>query len=136
MENIITRVKFEEAFKKFPPDKIELFFLRYFSAHSLRSNKWLIITLSVLIIFPILFEIIVYNFPIYFKLKLFTSIIYMWILILFSIYWLLVVVKKNKRYKKIRKYLNINKNEFKELIEMHCHNKYASTRKFIEFNSK
>jgi hypothetical protein len=132
----VTKSQFEEAYRKFPPDKVELFFLKYISAHSLRSNKWLAIFLGILIVFPVLFEFAICALGFPSSYKIYPTIVYMWVLTNFGLLWFIVVMKKHRRLEKVRKHLGITKEHFKSLTDIFFYNRYASTEKYIKYNSK
>jgi uncharacterized membrane protein YjdF len=132
---MITKAQFEEAYRKFPPSKFELFFLKYVSIHSLRENKWILIILPLFLTLPLIsctISCYLDLLPIY---KEISSAIYILLLTFFGIHWFLVTLKKKNRLEKVRKYLGITKEEFQDLINAHFYHRYPNAEKYIKYNS-
>jgi len=128
--------EFVEAYKKFPPSKYELFFLKNISVHSITDNKWPGIIILLVLFFPFICEIFCQTLHLPYIYKMIPSYIYIVILFLFGILWTILIIKKSKRFKKIRNYLNVSKEEYKNLIQGYYCNRYSSMEKYIKYNSK
>jgi len=133
---MLTKQEFEEAYRKFPPCKCELFFLRYVSMHSLQENKLFALIISIGVLFPILLEIIFHYFNFSWCSKMIPPMLYSVMLIIFGTYWLTIWNIKRKRVEKIRKSLNITKEEYKDLITIYYYHRYPSMKDFVDYNSK
>jgi hypothetical protein len=133
---MITRKDFEEAYKKFPPQGHELFFLKYISIHSLYENRWFIFVISLILLIPFLSEVFFYLFSFCRIYKIAPNLIYILILAFLGFYLYIIWYKKHKRFKKIRKYLGVSKKEFQNLVKMYFYHRYPNTKKYIEYNSR
>jgi hypothetical protein len=132
---MVTRIEFEEAYKKFSPDTCELFFLKYISLHSLYDNKLTAVSIGLIALFPLSLEILFQLLNFSHIWIVIPSYIYIFLLALIGIYWLRIWTKKRKRFEKIRKYLNITKEEYKKIIEIYFYHRYSSISDYINYNS-
>jgi len=133
---MLTKQEFEEAYRKFPPGKCEMFFLKYFSIHSLRDNKWLAVTVSLLLILPLVFELLFNLLHFCAALMFLPSCVYIVLLGLAGGFWLKIWFKKKSRLEKIRKYLNVTEKDYQDLITAYYYHRYPSAKAFISHNSK
>jgi len=128
---------FENAYRKFSPEGMELFFIKYFSINSLYEHRWIGIITSLALAFPMLFLIIrrILELPCIYVKEV--NILYMIALGIVSIHLLFIFLRRLNRYKKIRNYLGISKKEFKELVDAYyLKKKYISTEEYIKQNTK
>jgi len=133
---MLTKEDFAHAYKKFPPSKSELFFLKYVSMHNLH-NHFLIESIIILAFFtPFIIELVFYALNYSLIYKIIPSAIYILGFFLFGVYWTIIWYKKNKRFKQIRKYLGISKKEYKQLVEAYFYHRYPSIKEYIKFNCK
>jgi len=130
-----TRTEFENVYRKFSPDKYELFFLKYISAHGIRETSWFILV-SIILSIPFLAQLFFSIFHYSFCINFIIHMIYILLITLFGVYWITIFIKKKKRLSKIRKYLGISKEEYKELIDLYFYNRYRDVNDYIKFNSK
>jgi len=129
---MISKEQFEGAYRKFPPDKYESFYLKYISLHSLQRNKLPILIIFTGLIFPFIFASIGYILEWSKELTYIPSFIYAALLACIAIIQLIIWNKKNVRYKKIKKYLNISNKKYKDLINKYYHNKYVNVIDYIK----
>lgn len=132
----INKTEFEEAYKKFPPCKLERFFLKYISLHSVYDTYKYVIFIIALLVFPLMFEIIGKSLGLSNVCQIFPNLLYAIISSVVGIVWSTVLVQKRKRLLKIQKHLGITKEEFKELTEIYFYNRYSSCDDFVTFNAK
>jgi len=102
---MVTKEEFENAYRKFPPSKAELFFMTYISVHSLRNNLHIVISALIFLLLPLIAQISFHYCDISHIIELLPTFTYALILAFLGIYWNIIWFKKYKRYKKIRKYL-------------------------------
>lgn len=133
---MITRIEFEEAYKKFPPEICELFFLKHISMHSLYDNKLTAFIITLIALFPFLLGVLFQLMHFSHTCILIPSYIYIFLLAGIGIFWITIWTKKRKRYNKIRKYLNISKEEYKKIVEIYFYHRYPSMKDFVKYNSK
>lgn len=132
----INKTEFEEAYKKFPPCKLERFFLKYISLHSVHDTyKYVIFIISILVL-PLLFEIIAKSFGLGHICQVFPNLLYAIISSVVGVVWSTMLIQKRRRLIKIQKYLGITKEEFNQLTEIYFYNRYSSSSDFIEYHSK
>jgi uncharacterized integral membrane protein len=132
----INKTEFEEAYRKFPPGKLERFFLKNLSVHSISNKQIYVWIIILLLIIPLLIEITicVLNLPHFYRM--FPNILYAILMAVTGIFWAKVLYNKRIRFKKIQEYLGITKEEFKEITEIYFYNRYSSTNDYITFHSK
>lgn len=113
---MVSKQEFEEAYNKFPPRKIEIFYFKYFSTQTLQENKWLGWIVALILFIPLLigFIMTVCNSPI--ELIKIPGLIQAGMLVLFAIPWISIWYVHKFRIKKIRKSLGISKAEYQELV--------------------
>lgn len=128
--------QFVEAYKKFPPSKYELFFLKNVSFHSIKDNIFPAMVILIALLLPFIFEIICCSLEMPYICKLIPTLIYSFILFVFGVLWGLLMIKKYKRFEKIRKYLGVSKEDYKGLIAGYYKSRYPSTEKYIKYNAK
>jgi hypothetical protein len=132
---MVTKNDFEEAYKKFPPSRYELFFMKYISIHSIQENKWVLL-IPIMLMIPFFFELIFCTLKMSQIFQIIPSCIYIFLTLTIGIYWISIYSKKEKRLKRIRTYLGVSKKEYQDLINMYYYHRYKSTEKYIKFNSK
>ena len=132
----INKTEFEEAYRKFPPCKLERFFLKYISLHSVYNTYKYVIFIISLLILPLVFEIIGKSLGLSNICQIFPNLLYAIISSVVGILWSTVLIQKRKRMLKIQEYLGITKEEFKELTEIYFYNRYPSCDDFVTFNAK
>lgn len=136
MEKIATKQEFEEAYRKFSPSKFELFYIENMSIHSLRDDKYIYFIIIFICFLPFLTEVTFYLLDLSPILKAIPTFVYIFFLTLLGTCWSILWYKRHKRYEKIRKYLNISKEEYKNLVNVYFYNRYPNLEKYIEYNSK
>jgi hypothetical protein len=134
---MVTKEEFENAYRKFPPSKAELFFMTYISVHSLRNNLHIVISALIFLLLPLIAQISFHYCDISHIIELLPTFTYALILAFLGIYWNIIWFKKYKRYKKIRKYLNLSKKEYRDIITMFYFKKrYPNIEEFLKRHSK
>lgn len=134
---MITQKEFEEAYRKFPPSKAELFFISNISVHSIKNNKPLVITALIFLLIPLFATIGFHYCDITRVFELLPSLVYALILAFLGIYWNVIWFKKYKRFKKIRNYLGISKKEYNEIVKLYYFKKrYPNIEDYLKQNSK
>lgn len=133
-EPIITKVEFELAYKKFAISKAELFFMKYFSIHSIHNKVPAELLFIVILIAPFLFAVVgeVLNLS-----KAFTyipSFIYAGFLAVIGLLMAIIWSKKRKRIEKIRKHLGISKKHFDKIVQAYYYNRYNDTDEYLRYN--
>jgi len=128
---MITKEEFEIAYRKFPPSKIEMFFIKYVSIISIYDNKITIAIISLFLIFPFIVQFLFHLLNFSKPYKLIPSFIYVFVLAILGIFGYIVWHKKTKRYNNIRVYLGVSKEEYKSMINMYYYNQYPSAKDFI-----
>ena len=132
----INKTEFEEAYKKFPPCKLERFFLKYISLHSVYNTyKYVVFIISILVL-PLIFEIIARSIGLSHVCLIFPNLLYAIISSIVGILWSTVLIQKRKRFKKIQQCLGITNEEFKELTEIYFYNRYNNCNDFLIYHSK
>ena len=113
----ITKEQFDNATKKYPPNKWITFAYKYFSKSTVKSD--LTITNIVLIVFIALFGIgffgTVFNAPK--KMILISTIIYSILLGTLVLYLFSAAFMNNTRLKKICRELGVSRKEYDKLVE-------------------
>jgi hypothetical protein len=132
----VNKTEFEEAYRKFPPSKIKLFFLKYLSIHSITLNNRYVWALIILLVLPLIIEITICAFDLPHSYRVFPNILYAILMPAAATFWTIVLLKKQKRLKNIQDYLGISKEEFKEITDIYFYNRYNSSKDFITFHSK
>lgn len=131
----VNKTEFEKAYKNFPPGKLEKFFLTNISPHGFNRKIGYVWLMIILLIIPLILELTILFFnlaPIY---RIFPNIFYAILMASAGISWAAVMIQKQKRLNKIREYLCLNKEEFKQILDIYFHNRYSTCDDFITFNS-
>jgi hypothetical protein len=128
---MISKEEFEIAYRKFPPSLIESIYITYISVHSLRDNKLLAILLTLAALFPFLLEILFRLLHLSKRILIIPDYIYIFLLAAIGIISFTLWFKIRRRYNKIRKYLNISKEEYKKMVKMYYYNQYPTIKDFI-----
>ena len=132
---MITKQKFEEVYRMFPPSPCEMFYIKYLSVASLHEHRIATWIISIGLMLPFLLSLCCEAFNMNHFWYAFTSTTYIIILALSGLGGLLIWRKRKIRFEKIRKELNITKKEWKELVEIYYYKqRYPNTKDFI--NSK
>jgi len=133
----ITKKEFEDAYRKFPPSKCEMFHMKYLSIHGLQNNKIPVVMGVLALLFPFILEILFYFFGCanHFLMAV-PNLFYISVLAVIGIYAIKITWKKNKRLEKIRKHLAISKSDYEYLINAHYYHRYPNLEKYIKYNSK
>jgi hypothetical protein len=132
----ISRKQFEDAYRKFPPGKFELYFLKYHSVYSLKALISTELILSIMLLLPFLFALLGHFFNWSKSFTYVPSFIYAGILAVLGIYMLLIWYKKAVRIRKLRKYLNISKKQYQNLLNIYFYNRYSTLEEYLEYNSE
>jgi uncharacterized protein YacL len=122
---MITKKQFETAYRKFPPSKCELFYIKYISASSLYRNVWPVIISSIGLILPFLVTIISpllteLSFCVY----LIIDIFYVCVLASIGVYLFITSYNRRIRIRNICKELNITKQQYKEIVNKYYYENY------------
>ena len=122
----VTKKQFEEAYRKFPPSKCEIFYIKNVSIASMDNNFKYVILIFIGLIFPfavtIISKIQFINFPP--CIFSFLSIFYVYILALIGVYSFIIWYKKRKRIQNIINELHITLDEYHELIRTYYYENY------------
>lgn len=133
-EPIITKAEFELAYKKFTISKAELFFMKYFSIHSIHNKVPAELLFILILVAPLLFAIMGEMINLSKSLTYLPSFIYAGFLALIGILMALIWSKKRRRIEKIRKYLGISKKQFNKIIQAYYYNRYDDTSEYLKYN--
>jgi hypothetical protein len=121
---MITKKQFEDAYRKFPPESCELFFIKHISIisliHKVRTALLSLIVLTLPFIFALIGQFL--NLPKSFIYA--PSFIYAGILAAIGSYLLIIWHKKHNRIKNICKELNIAKDEYNKIVEKYYNENY------------
>jgi hypothetical protein len=124
---MITKEQFEAAHNKYSPSKIESFYFKYFSTSTLQVNNWLTWLVAGILFIPLLLGFI---FTILNKpndvIKI-PGLIYAVLLTLFGIPWICVWFAHINRIRKIRKELDVTKEEYEKLVDLY----YLSQNEYL-----
>jgi len=130
-----TKTEFEKAYRKFPPSSFELFYLRYFSIHSLNDNKRIAIIITFSLLLPFLSGIIFQLLHFSKIIQIIPNLIYIFLFISVGTYLFIVWYKKRRRAEMVRKHLEISKEEYKNLINSYYYHRYPNLEKYVKYNS-
>ena len=132
-----TRVKFEEAYRKFPPSKFELFYINNtLATYNIYKRKRLVLAVCIILILPMILELIFTMLHLPYAYRIIPEGSYFIILAFISINWFLIWHIRHKRYKNIKNYLRITQKEFQKAINAFYYNNYANSVDFIKSNAK
>ena len=114
---MITKEEFEKVYNKYLPNKLEVFWYKYFSKSTIQKDKWLVNRLTeswgLCIILGIIFSALDWNIMI--------AIVFWLFLLTFIPFcivgWISVIIHKIRLWK-IRKKLGISKQEYNKLEEL------------------
>lgn len=132
---MISKKEFEDAYRKFPPNSHEKFFIERLSIHSLRSNRWTIGLFALFLLIPLLSEIACNLLNLSAICRLIPNLMYIIILAAIGIYVLYTHHKKSERLNKIRKYLKLSRKQFKHVIDTYYYNRYPTLEKYVKYHS-
>ena len=134
-EPMITKAEFESAYKKFAISKAELFFMKYFSIHSIHNKVPAELLFITILVAPLMFAIVGEILDLSKTLTYIPSFIYAGFLAVIGILMALMWYKKRKRIEKIRKYLGISQRHFDMIIKSYYYNRYNHTDQYLKYNS-
>ena len=129
---MITKEQFEIAYKNHPPTKLEIFYIKYFSADSL--NKWLIWAVVGILFVSFLFGFIATVFKAPRIWIAVPSISYSLMLGVFGMIWIYVWFKIRCRVNKIRKELGVTMDEYNTLVDKYYFNLSTDVYEYIKNN--
>ena len=133
---MISKEEFEKIYKETPISNCELFFLKHISFHSLYNNKFITILIALITLLPLTAEILfkIFNFPLVYHII--PATLYIIVIAILGIMWLKLICLRNSRLEKIRKKLNITKEEYIDLINLYYYNRYPSLENHIKYKTK
>jgi len=116
----INKEQFENAYRKFPPTKFERFFIKHIiNLNTTYAKRWVILAIFFILVIPLLIMIL-------FNVKLLTvkyinilELFYSFLLAFIGIIWWILWYLKRNRYNKIRKEINISKQQFNRIIKIY-----------------
>jgi len=121
---MITKKQFEETYRKFPPSKCELFYIKYISISSLSRNVWpaIISSFGLMIPFIITFFGNILYLPKYFSFVI--TIFYVCILAAVGAYTFVIWHHRRMRIHYICRELNITKQKYENLVKLYYYENY------------
>lgn len=131
---MISKQQFENIYRAFPPTKFERFFIKHIiNLNTTYAKNWIILIVFLILIIPLLIMIL-------FNIKLLSTkyitileFFYSFLLALIGIIWFVLWQLKKTRYNKIRKKLNISKQQFNKIIKIYYFsNSYPIAQDIIE----
>ena len=122
---MITKKQFEEAYRKFPPSKCELFYIKYISASSLYRNTWPVIFSSFGLMLPLLIAAISpWLLHLSALVYLIVNVFYICVLACIGIYLFITWYNRRIRIYHICKKLNISKQKYEEIVKQYYYENY------------
>jgi len=116
---MLTKEQFEAVYNKYPPSKLEIFCIKYFSTSSLPKDRWLIWTITGILFIPFL---IAFIFTVQGKANGIVRIptfIFCALLLTALLPRIYAVILHKLRIRKIIKELGVTKQEYQILVDMY-----------------
>lgn len=129
-----TKEDFVIAYRKFPPSKKEIFFMKYVYFHNLHISPITEFLIIFIFFIPFFIEMFCYISGFSSIYRIIPTCIYVLLLFTLGIYLYFIWDKKKKRINKIIQYLNITKQEYYKLLKMYFCYTYSSTEEYIKSN--
>lgn len=120
----ITKKQFEKTYRKYPPTKCELFYIKHISASSLSRNLWPALFTCLGLFIPFLITLMAKILNFHESLGIICSIIYGLVLAGIGIYYFLIWNKRRKRIENICKDLNITMKQYEEVVNLYYYENY------------
>lgn len=123
---MISRLQFEEAYKRFPPSAIEKFYFKYFSIHTIYAHPWVVWIIAAALLIPF---IVGFIFRIMGLAELMIELpmfIHTGIITIFTIAWVIVYRIHKYRLRKVRKFLGMTRDQLKELSYKYYFSRFNS----------
>jgi hypothetical protein len=128
---MITKEKFEDAYRKHMPSTVESIYLKYVSLISIHENRFFTAFFGVFLILPFILSLISNFHIIPAVFNTIADITYISLLTILGILFLIIWYKRYKRFEKIRKYLGISRKEYINIV-----NEYYYTKRYKKINIK
>jgi hypothetical protein len=120
----VTKKQFEDSYRKFPPSKCELFYIKRISASSLSRNIWPAILMSIGLVIPFLLILAAKTLGLPHCLFPITTFIYITILASVGVYSFGIWYKRRKRIESICNDLKMPKQEYEEIVNRYYYENY------------
>ena len=121
---MITKKQFEQTYKKYSPNKCELFYIKHISIASLLNNIWPAIFSSFGLLLPFLLTLGAHFFGLPHCLFIICSFTYVALLAIIGTYSFSIWYKRRVRISKICKELEILRKEYNNLVERYYNENY------------
>lgn len=121
---MISRLAFEEAYKKFTPCKIEQFYFKYFSIHTFYTHPWIIWAIAAVLLVPFMLGFIFHFLGLSTLMTELPMIIICGVVTIFSIIWIIIWRLHKLRMRKVRKFLGLSKLQLKQLSYKYYFSRY------------
>jgi hypothetical protein len=121
---MITKKQFEDSYRKFPPCKCELFYMRYLSISSLSQNIWAALLISLGLMLPFIFATVaeILGWPP--ACTYVPSFMYAGLLAIIGVYSSVIWYKRQCRIRNICKDLNITRMQYENLVDKYYYKNY------------
>lgn len=125
---MISRLQFEDAYKIFPPSKIERIFFKYFSIHTVYMYPWIIWAIAVILLIPFFAGFIFHFLGLSDLMAELPMIILCGAVTIFSIVWFSVYRIHKYRLRKVRKFLGLSRDQLRELSYKYYFTRFKDPR--------